>query len=146
MATDPDKPYCILIIRGSEPGKTNSLFNLINQQSNIDQICSYAKGPYEAKNKFSIDKQESKGFNHFNDSRAFIEYSNNMDDIYENTEEHNPKKERKILIILDDMLADILSNKKLNPIVTELFIRGRKLNISFVFITQSYLAVQKLLD
>ena len=60
MATDPDKPYCILIIRGSEPGKTNSLFNLINQQSNIDQIYLYAKDPYEAKNKFSIDKQERK--------------------------------------------------------------------------------------
>ena len=72
-----------------------------------------------------------------NDSKAFIEYSNNMDDIYKNIEEHNSNRKRKILIVLDDMIADMLSNKKLNPLVTEFFIRGRKLNISLVFITQS---------
>ena len=66
-----------------------------------------------------------------------------MDDIYINIEECNPNKKRKILIAFDDMIADMLSNKKLNPIVTELFIRGRKLNISLVFITQSYFAVPK---
>ena len=66
-----------------------------------------------------------------------------MNDIYKNIEEYNPNKKRKILMAFDDMIADILSNKKLNPIVTELFIRGRKLNISLVFITQSYFAVSK---
>ena len=66
-----------------------------------------------------------------------------MDDIYKNIEEYNPNKKRKILIAFDDTIADMLSNKKLNPIVTELFIRGRKLNISLVFITQSYFAVSK---
>ena len=66
-----------------------------------------------------------------------------MNDIYKNIEEYNPNKEQKILIVFDDMIADMLSNKKLNPIVTELFIRGRKLNISLVFITQSYFAVPK---
>ena len=66
-----------------------------------------------------------------------------MDNIYENIEECNPNKKRKILIVFDDMIADILSNKKLNPVVTELFIRGRKQNISLVFITQSYFAVSK---
>ena len=66
-----------------------------------------------------------------------------MNDIYKNVEEYNPNKEQKILIVFDDMIADMLSNKKLNPIVTELFIRGRKLNISLVFITQSYFAVPK---
>ena len=66
-----------------------------------------------------------------------------MDDIYKNIEEYNPNKKRKILIILDDMIADILSNKKLHPIVNELFIRGRKLTISFAFITQSCFAVSK---
>ena len=66
-----------------------------------------------------------------------------MDDIYKNIEEYNPNKKRKILIVFDDMIADMLSNKKLNPIVTELFTRGRKLNISFVFIMQSYFAVLK---
>ena len=58
-----------------------------------------------------------------------------MDDIYKNIEEYNPNKKRKILIVFDDTIADMLSNKKLNPIVTELFVRGRKLNISLVFIT-----------
>ena len=66
-----------------------------------------------------------------------------MDDIYKNIEGYNPNKKRKILIVFDNMIADMLSNKKLNPIVTELFIRGRKLNISLVFITQSYFAVPK---
>ena len=80
---------------------------------------------------------------HVNDSKAFIEYSNNMDNIYKNIEEYNPNKKRKILIVFDDMFADMLSNKKLNSIVTELFIRIRKLNISLVFIAQSYFKVPK---
>ena len=66
-----------------------------------------------------------------------------MDDVYKNIEEYNPNKKRKILIVFDDMIADMLSNKKLNPIVTESFIRGRKLNISLAFITQSYFVVPK---
>ena len=70
-----------------------------------------------------------------------LEYSNDIDDIYKNIEDYNPNKKRKTLIIFDDMIADMLSNKKFNPIVTELFIRGRKLNISLVFITQYYFAV-----
>ena len=64
-----------------------------------------------------------------------------MDDIDKNIEEYNANKKRKILILFDNMIADMLSNKKLNPIVTELFIRERKLNISLVFITQSYFTV-----
>ena len=69
-----------------------------------------------------------------------------MDDIYKNIEDYNPNKKRKILIVFDDMIADMLSNKKLNPIVTELFIRGRKLNIPLVFIARSYFAVPKNID
>ena len=68
-----------------------------------------------------------------------------MDDIYENIEEYNPDNEQKILIVFVDMIADMLSNKKLNPVVTELLIRGRKLNISLAFITQSYFAVPKII-
>ena len=64
-------------------------------------------------------------------SKAFIEYSNDMDDVYKNIEEYNPNKKRKILIAFDDMIADMVCNKKLNPIVTQLIIRGRKLNILF---------------
>ena len=69
------------------------------------------------------------------DSKVLIEYSNDMEDIYKNIEEYNPNKKRKILIVLDDMVADMLSNKKRNPMVTELFIRGRKLNISLFYYT-----------
>ena len=69
-----------------------------------------------------------------------------MDDIYKNIEEYNPNKKRRKLIIFDDMIADMISNKKLNPEVTESFLRDRKLNIYLVFITKSYLAVQKKLD
>ena len=76
---------------------------------------------------------------YFNDSK----YSNDMDNNYKNIEAKNPNKKRKKFIFSDDMIADMLSNKTPNPIVTELFIRGRKLNISFVFITRSYFAVPK---
>ena len=79
-------------------------------------------------------KQESTGLKHFHYSKAFIEYSNNMDDIYKNIKEYNPNKKCKILIVSDNMTADMLNNKKANPVVTELFIRSRKLNISFIFI------------
>ena len=139
----PNHLYRILITGESGSGKTNSLFNLINQQPDIDKIYLYAKDPYEAKYQFLINKRESTELKHLNDSKAFIEYSNDMDDSYKNFEEHNPNKKRKILIVFDDMIADMLSSKKLNLIVTELFIRGRKLNISLVVITQSYFAVPK---
>ena len=90
-----------------------------------------------------IKKRESTDLKHFNDLKAFIEYSNDMDDVYKNIKEYNPNKKRKILIVFDEMIADMLRNKKLNPVVTELFIRGRKLNIFLVFITQYYFAVSK---
>ena len=138
-----DHPYRILITGDSGSGKANSLFNLINQQPDIDKIYLHAKDPYETKYQFLVNKQESTRLKHFNDSEALIEYLNDMGDIYENIEKYNPNKKRKILIVFDDMIADMLSNKKLKPIETELFIRGRKLNISLVFITQSYFAVPK---
>ena len=90
-----------------------------------------------------ISKREIRGLKYLHESKAFIEYSNDMDDIYKNIEEYNPNKKRKILIVFDDMIADMLSNKKLNPLVNELFIRGKKLNISLVFIIQSHFAVPK---
>ena len=85
----------------------------------------YAIDPYEAKYQYLINKRQRVGINHFNDPRAFIEYSNDMHNVYENIDEYNPDKENKILIF-DDMIADIIHQKKLNSIVTELFIRGRK--------------------
>ena len=80
---------------------------------------------------------------YLDDSKAVMEYSNDMDDIYKNIEEYNPNKKQKILIVFDDTIADMLGNKKVNPIVTELFIRGRRLNISLVLIAQSYFAAPK---
>ena len=80
---------------------------------------------------------------HINDPRVFIEYSNDMQNLYKTIEEYNIGKKRKILIVFDDMIADMINNKKLNSIVTELFIRDRKLNIYIVFITQSYFKVPK---
>ena len=88
-----------------------------------------------------IKKRENMRIKHLNDSNAFIECSNTMDDIYENIDDYNPNRKRKILIVFDDMIADITSNKKLQAIIEELFIRCRKLKI--VFITQSYFSVPK---
>ena len=139
----PDHPYRILIIGGSGLGKTNVLLYLLNNQPDIDKIYLYAKDPYEKKYQYLINKREKVGLNHFNDPKAFIEYSNDMQDVYKNIEDYNLIKKRKVLIIFDDMIADMINNNKLNPIVTEVFIRGRKLNISIVFITQSYFKVPK---
>ena len=127
----------------SGSGKTNALLNLIDNQPDIDKIYLYAKDPHEAKYQYLINIRESTELKHFNDPKAFIEYSNDMQDVYKNIDEYNPDKENKILIVFDDMIADMIHNKKLNSIVTELFIRGRKLNISLVFITQSYFKVPK---
>ena len=139
----PDHPYRILIIGGSGLGKTNVLLYLLNNQPDIDKIYLYAKDPYEKKYQYLINKREKVGLNHFNDPKAFIEYSNDMQDVYKNIEDYNLIKKRKVLIIFDDMIADMINNNKLNPIVTEVFIRGRKLNISIVFIAQSYFKVPK---
>ena len=139
----PDHPYRILIIGGSGTRKTNALLNLINNQQDIDKIYLYAKDPYEDKYQYLINKRESVGLKHFNDPKAFIEYSNDMHKVYKNIDNYNLNKENKILIVFDDMIADMINNKKLNSIVTELFIRSRKLNISLTFITQSYFKVPK---
>ena len=88
---------------------------------NIDKN---AKDSYEAKHKFLINKRESVGLKHFNYSKDFIEYSNNMVDIYKNIKDYNPNKKREILIVFDDMIAYMFSNKILNLLVPELFIRS----------------------
>ena len=103
----------------------------------------YAKDPYEAKYQYLIKTRDKLGTDHHNDPRAYIEYSNDMHDVYKNINYYNPDKENKILIVFDDMIADMINNKNLNSALTELFIRGRKLNISLVFIAQSYLKVSK---
>ena len=130
----PDHPYRILIIGGYESGKTNALLNLLNNQPDIDKIHLYAKDPYEAKYQYLINKRGKVGLDHFDDPKAFIEYSNDMQDVHKNIDDYNPRKKRKVLIIFDN---------NLNPVVTELLIRCRKINISIVFITQSYFKVPK---
>ena len=138
-----DHPYRILIVGGSGSAKTNALLNLINNQPDIDKVYLYAKDPYEANYQYLIYKREKVGLDHFNDPKAFIEYSNDMQDVYKNIEYYNANKKRKVLIVFDVMIADMINNKRPNPVVTELFIRGGKLNISIVFITQSYFKVPK---
>ena len=137
----PDHPYRILIIGGWGSGKTDTLLNLLENQPDIDKIYLYVKDLYELKYQLLINKRESVGINHFKDSKAFIEYLNDMHDVYKKIDDYNPDKENKILILFDDMIADMIHVKKLNSIVTELFVRGRKLNISLVFITLSYFKV-----
>ena len=143
MASLSRYPYRILIAGDSGSGKTNALLNLINNQPDIDKIHLYAKDPSEAKCQYLINKREKVGLDHFDDPKVFIEYSNDMQDVYKNIGDYNPGKKCKVLIIFDDMIADMINNKKLNPIVTEFFIRGRKLNISIAFIRKSYFKVPK---
>ena len=97
----------------SGPDQKSPLFNLISYQPNMDKIYFCAKDPYEAKYQLLTDKRETSGLNVFKWFKAFIEYSIGMNDIYKNIEECNPSKKHKILIIFDDMISDMLSNKKL---------------------------------
>ena len=139
----PDHPYRIPMIGGSGSGIKNALLNLIENQPDIDEIYLYAKDPYEAKYQYLINIRKKVGLKRFNDTEAFIEYSNDMQDVYRNIAEYNIDKERKILIVFDGMIADTINNNKLCSIVTELFIRSRKLNIFLVFITKSYFKVAR---
>ena len=130
----PDDLYRILINGGSGSGKTNTLLNLIKEQDKsdvIDKIYLYARDLNKPKYQFLIETQDA-GIRDLNDPSTFIEYSNTMDDVYEQ------KKN-----VFDDMIADIMTNRRFQVIIKELFIRCRKLNISFVFITQSYFSVPK---
>ena len=131
-----------MIIGGSGSGKINALLNLIKEQDDIDKIYLYAKDFCEPKFEFLIKKGEDVGTNHFNDSNAFIECSNRMDDVYPNIDDYNLSR-KKILIVFNDRIADIMTNKKFQTIIKEPFIRCRKVIISLVFITQSYFSVPK---
>ena len=107
----PDHSYRTLIVDGSGSGKANALLNLINNQPNIDKIYLNAKDPYEAKYQYLINKREKVEQNHFDDHKAFIEFSNNIQDVYKNIEDYNPRKDRKLLIVFDDMIDDIIITK-----------------------------------
>ena len=131
-----------MIIGGSGSGKANALLNLKEEQDYVDKIYLYAKDLSEPKYEFWIRKSEDAGIKHLNDPNAFIDCSIIMDDVYEDIDDYNPNREKK-LIVFDDMIAGIMTNKKIQAIIKELFIRCRKLNISLVFITQSSFSVPK---
>ena len=131
----PDHPYRILIIDGSGSGKTNTFINLINEQDYndvIDKMYLYAKDLNKPKYQFLIEKREYPGIKHKTDTAAYFECSNTMDDVYENIDYYNPKRDRNVLIVFDDMIAYIMTNKKFQAIIKELFIRCRKIIISLL--------------
>ena len=139
----PDHPYRILIIGGSGSGETSTLLDLVKEQDAIAKIYLYAKDLSKPKYEFLIKKRKNAGIKHLNDPDAFIECSNTMDNDYESIDDYNPSRKRKISIVFDDMIADIMSKKIFHTVIKELFIRCRKLNISLAFITQSYFFVPK---
>ena len=133
-------PFRMLIIGPSGLGKTNTLFHLIqnlNKTTPVDKIYLYAKDLSYPKYEFLINSRKNAVIKHFNDPTAFIEYSNDMDDVFTNIDDYNKQRKRKVLIIFDNIIADIMSSKNFKAIIKELFIRCRKLNISIIFITQS---------
>ena len=111
----PDHPYRVLIIGGSGSGRTNALLNLIKEQNGIVKIYLYAKDLTEPNYEFMIKKREDVGINHFNNPNAFKECSNTMDDVYKNIDGYNPSRKRKMLIVFDDLIPNIMSNKKFKP-------------------------------
>ena len=132
-----DWRYRKLIIGPSGSRKTNYLLNPIQKDNNIvDYIYLYAKDLEEPKYQLLIKKKEEAGMKNLKDPTAFIEYSDTIDDIYDNIEDYNKKRKRKVLIVFDDMISHVMSNKKAQQVLEELFIRCRKLNISLCFLTQ----------
>ena len=106
----PDHPYKIITIGGSGWGKTNALINLINEQNDINKLYLYATDLSEPKYEYLIKIREDAGIKHLNNPNACIECSNTMDDVHENINDYNPI--RKKIIVCDDMVADIMTNKK----------------------------------
>ena len=111
----------------------------------VDKIYLYAKDLDEPKYQFLIKKRENTGIKKLNDPSAFIEYSNTMDDVYNNIYDYNPKRKKNFLIVFDDMIADIMTNERFQSIIKELFIRCRKLNLLFL-LHSLILVFQKKLD
>ena len=133
----------MLIIGPSGSGKTNTLLHLTDKFHPIDKIYLYAKDTDEEKYQYLINKREQVEIKNLNDPYAFIEYPNDMNDVLEDINNYNKNRDKKVLIIFDDMIADIMRSEKFKAIVKELFIRCRKLNISIVLITQSYFKTPK---
>ena len=140
---DNNWPFRMLIIGPSGSGTTNTLLHLINNLHPIDKIYLYAKDINEKKYEYLINKFEQPGIKNLDDPHAFIEYSDDMDDVLDNINNYNKNRDKKVLIVFDDMITDIKNNKNFKRIIKELFYRARKINISVVFITQSYFRALK---
>ena len=124
--SDKDWPFSMLIIGPSGSGKTNALLHLIQKLNNtnpVDKIYLYAKDLSESKYEFLINNRRNAGIKNYADPNAFIEYSNTMDDVFSNIDDYNPERKRRILIVFDDIIADIMTNKKFQSIIRESFIR-----------------------
>ena len=119
-------PFRMLIIGPSGSGKTNTLSHLINNLHPIDKIYLYAKDINEPKYEYLINKREQAGIKNLNDPHAFIEYSDNMDDVLDDINNYNKNRDKKVLIVFDDMIADIEYNRKIKIIIKELFIEHVK--------------------
>ena len=143
FSEDINWPFRMLIIGPSGSGKTNTLLHLINDLHPIDKIYLYAKDIHEPKYKYLINKREQAGIKNLNDPHAFIEYSDDMNDALGDINNYNKNRDKKVLIVFDDMIADIEYNKSLKRIIKEIFYRARKINVSIVFITQSYFRALK---
>ena len=135
--------FRMLIIGPSGSGKTNTLLHLISNLHPIDKIYLYAKNLHEPKYEYLINKKEQAGIKNLNDPHAFIEYSNDMNDVLDDINDYNKNRDKKVLMVFDDMIADIEYNKNFKRIIKELFYRARKINVSIVFITQSYFRALK---
>ena len=135
--------FRMLIIGPSGSGKTNTLLHLINDLHPIDKIYLYAKDIHESKYEYLINKREQAGIKNLNDHHAFIEYSDDMNDVLDDVNNYNKDRDKKVLTVFDDMIADIEYNKNFKQIIKELFYRTRKINVSIVFITQSYFRALK---
>ena len=136
-------PFRMLIIQPSGSGKTNTLLHLIDNLHPIDQFYLYAKDIHKPKYEYLINKREQAGIKNLNDPKAFIEYSDDMDDVLDNINNYNKNRDKKVLIVFADMIADIEYNKNFKKIIKELFYKARKINISLVFIMQSYFRALK---
>ena len=136
-------PFRMLIIGPSGSGKTNTLLHLINNLHPIDKIYLYTEDIHESKYEYLINKREQTRIKNLNDPKAFIEYSDDMDDVLDDINNYNKNRDKKVLIVFDDMIADIEYNKNFKRIIKELFYRARKINVSIVFITQSYFRALK---
>ena len=133
----------MLIIGPSGLGKTNTLLHLINDLNPVDKIYLYANDLCEPKYEYLINKREQARVKNLNDPHAFIEYSDDMNDVLDDINDYNKNRDKKVLIVFDDMIADIEYNKNFKRIIKDLFYRARKINVSIVFITKFYFRALK---